>query len=289
VYDVLHEKMNTCKKPIYPVLPSVVQAAAAVNHFLSFGRINFTDEVSLGNALCKVHSTPKPFPEAVELNINRDLVRLVIDNNESGYLKPEDVQSLLKAAGINHSQQTVVQSKEQAIKFATRIGYPVVMKVVGPVHKSDVGGVRLFVGDAEEVEQNFEELMKIPDASGVMVQQMLKGQEVFIGAKSEKDFGHVVLCGLGGIYIEVFKDISYALTPISLEEAEYMIRSIKAYDIIKGIRGREGVNEAMFREAIIRVSALLREAPEIAEMDINPLLGTQSYVMAVDARILLKK
>lgn len=289
VYDVLHEKMNSCKKPIYPVLPSVVQAAAAVNHFLSLGRINFTDEVSLGNALCKIHSTPKPFPEAEELNINRDLVRLVIDNNESGYLKPDDVQSLLKAAGLSHSQQKLVETKEQAVKVANRIGYPVVMKVVGPVHKSDVGGVRLYVNDAEEVERNYEELMKIEDATGVMIQQMVKGQEVFIGAKREKGFGHVVLCGLGGIYIEVFKDISYALTPISLEEAEYMIRSIKGYDIIKGIRGREGVNESLFKEAIIRVSALLREAPEIAEMDINPLLGTQSYLMAVDARILLTK
>lgn len=289
VYDVLHEKMKTCKKPIYPVLPSVVQAAEAVDHFLSLGRINFTDEVSLGNALCKVNKTPLPFPEAMLPEINTELIRIVIDNASNGYLTPQEIQQLFKAAGIEMTAQRTAVNKEEAIKFAKMIGYPLVMKVIGPVHKSDVGGVRLFINSKAEVETVFDELMKIEDAQGVVIQRMQKGIEVFAGTKREPNFGHIILCGLGGIFIEVFKDIAYGLSPLGKEEALYMIRSIKAYGMIKGVRGKEGVNEMMFADVIVRLSALLQAAPEIQELDINPLLGTQSYITAVDARILINK
>jgi len=289
VYDVLDEKMKTSKKPIYPVLPSVVQAADAVYHFLSLGRINFTDEVSLGNALCKIHNTPKPFEKPILPEINTELVRIVIDNADNGYLSPSDIQQLFKAADISMTQQRTTTTKEDALKYAKIIGFPIVMKVIGPIHKSDVGGVRLNVSSKNEVELVFDELMKIEDAYGVVMQKMMKGLEVFIGAKREPKFGHVILCGLGGIFVEVFKDIAYGLAPISLDEALFMIRSIKAYPMIQGIRGKEGVNEKMFAEVIVKLSALLKAAPEIQELDINPLLGTQSYVTAVDARILVNK
>jgi acetyltransferase len=127
--------------------------------------------------------------------------------------------------------------------------------------------------------------MAIEGATGVIIQQMLKGNELFIGAKKEQDFGHIILFGLGGIFIEVFKDITYGLAPVGYEEALYMIRNIKAYGIIKGVRGREGVNEELLADRIVRLSALLQAAPEITELDLNPLLGGKDFVTVVDGRI----
>ncbi len=118
---------------------------------------------------------------------------------------------------------------------------------------------------------------------------MLKGTELFIGAKYEDKFGHVVLCGLGGIFVEVLKDISSGLAPLTYAEANSMIRSLRAYKIIQGTRGQAGVNESLFAETIVRLSTLLRFATEIKEMDINPLLGTPQSLVAVDARIRIKK
>lgn len=287
VYDVLHEKMNTCRKPIYPVLPSVVQAAKAVNHFLSLGRINFTDEVSLGKALCKVYFTPKPFPEAKLPVINKSSVRWIIDNSPKGYLSPEKIQGMLDAAGISRAKEDLVYNLEEAVESAKLIGYPVAMKVIGPVHKSDVGGVILNLQNKSQVESAFYDLMAIEGATGVIIQQMLKGIELFIGAKKEQDFGHIILFGLGGIFIEVFKDITYGLAPVSYEEARYMIRNIKAYGIIKGVRGKEGVNEELLADRIVRLSALLQAAPEISELDLNPVICGKDYVTVVDGRIKL--
>ncbi len=175
------------------------------------------------------------------------------------------------------------------IEFANRIGYPLVAKVVGPVHKSDVGGVIVGIQNENELTAAFEKLMRIDQAKAVLIQQMASGTEIFIGAKKEDKFGHLVLCGIGGIFIEVLKDFSYALTPISEQEAFSMIRSLRSYKLIQGVRGKEGVNEQIFADYIQRVSALLQVAPEISEMDINPLLGSQKALIAVDARIKIEK
>ena len=173
--------------------------------------------------------------------------------------------------------------------FARRCGFPVVAKVVGPVHKSDVGGVVLNIKGEQHLALEFDRMMQIPDAKAIMVQPMLKGTELFIGAKYEEKFGHVVLCGLGGIFVEVLKDVSSGLAPLSYEEAYSMIHSLRAYKIIQGTRGQKGVNEDKFAEIIVRLSTLLRFATEIKEMDINPLLATQKAVVAVDARIRIEK
>ena len=175
------------------------------------------------------------------------------------------------------------------LAFARRAGFPVVAKVVGPVHKSDIGGVVLNIKSEQHLALEFDRMMQLPEVTAVMVQPMLKGTELFIGAKYEEKFGHVVLCGLGGIFVEVLKDVSSGLAPLSYEEAYSMIRSLRAYKIIKGTRGQKGVNEDKFAEIIVRLSTLLRFATEIKEMDINPLLATDKHVIAVDARIRIEK
>ena len=163
------------------------------------------------------------------------------------------------------------------------------MKVVGPVHKSDVGGVVLNVKDNETIVREFDRLMKIKDTYAVLMGEMISGTEVFIGAKREDKFGHMVLAGLGGIFIEVLHDVNASLSPVSKNEAEYMIKNLKSYKIIEGVRGQEGINQEIFAEQIQRISALVEAAPEIFEMDLNPLLGNMKYVKAVDARIRIEK
>lgn len=183
--------------------------------------------------------------------------------------------------------EKVSPSKEELIAFASQIGYPVVAKVVGPIHKSDVGGVALNIRTAEHLALEYDRMMRIPDAKGVMVQKMLKGTELFIGAKYEERFGHVVLCGLGGIFVEVLKDVSSGLAPLSYAEAYSMIHSLRGYKIIKGTRGQKALNEQKYAEIIVRLSTLLRFATEIKEIDLNPLLADEQDVVTVDARILL--
>ncbi|MFW5962753.1 MAG: acetate--CoA ligase family protein [Bacteroidota bacterium] len=290
VYDVLDSKMKESKKPIYPILPSIINVKDEIDHFISKGRITFPDEVLFGRALAKVYHTPEPVPEQIDIpEIDKQSIRNIIDDADNGYLEPVKVQQLLDAAGVKRAGEAVVDNKDDAVNEAERLGLPVVMKVVGPVHKSDVGGVALNINDRESVAKEFERMIKIKDTTGILIQPMLKGTEIFIGAKEEPKFGHMVLCGLGGIFIEVLKDVNMAMAPVHKDEANKMIRELKSYGIIKGTRGQEGVNEDEFAEAIMRISALVDTAPEIAEMDLNPLLGNTKEVVAVDARIRIDK
>jgi acetyltransferase len=195
------------------------------------------------------------------------------------------VSQLLDAAGIPRAKEIVVSNIQEIDSALREISYPLVMKVVGPIHKTDVGGVVLNVETKEQLLSEFARLMKIQDAKGVLLQPMLSGLELFIGGKKEGDFGHLVTAGLGGIFVEVLKDIQTALSPITFDEALTMIHNLKGYKLVKGVRGSKGVDENVFANIIQRVSALMTIAPEIAEMDINPLLGDGSNVIAVDARI----
>ena len=295
MYDVLHEKMLHCKKPIFPILPSINTAGAEVGAevaaFLAKGHVNFADEVTLGTALSRIMNAPRPANNEIELfGVDVPRIRRIIDSIPAdGYIAPHYVQALLRSAGIPIVEEFVSDNKEEVLAFARRTGFPVVAKVVGPVHKSDVGGVVLNIKSEQHLALEFDRMMQIPEASAIMVQPMLKGTELFIGAKYEEKFGHVVLCGLGGIFVEVLKDISSGLAPLSYEEAYSMIHSLRAYKIIKGTRGQKGVNEDKFAEIIVRLSTLLRFATEIKEMDINPLLATEKQVIAVDARIRIEK
>lgn len=291
MYDVLHEKMQTCRKPIFPILPSVNTAGAEVAAFLARGHVNFADEVTLGTMLSRIVNTPKPASNEIELfGVDVPRIRRIIDSiPESGYIEPHYVQALLRSAGIPVVEEFVSVNKEEILAFARRTGFPVVVKVVGPVHKSDVGGVALNIKSVQHLALEFDRMIQIPGVKEILVQPMLKGTELFIGAKYEEKFGHVVLCGLGGIFVEVLKDVSSGLAPLSYEEAYSMIRSLRAYPIIKGTRGQGGVNEDKFAEIIVRLSSLLRFATEIKEMDINPLLATKTAVTAVDARIRIEK
>ena len=294
VYDLLDEKMKTCKKPIFPVLPSIINVKDEINDFIAKGRINFPEECVLGNALCKVYHTPKPQPEKVEVpQIDVARIRKTVERCKDGYMEIADYNELLDAAGISRKKSVEVSKKEDALAFAKEVGcskdVPLVMKVVGPLHKSDVGGVTLGVKDLDTVAKEFDRLIVIPETYAVEMYPMLDGTDVYIGAIRDPKFGHQIFFGLGGIFIEVLKDVQSALAPITAAEAKEMLKQLKGYKILQGVRGQEGVNLDLYAEQVARVSALVQAAPEIAEMDLNPLLGNPRYVTAVDARIRLEK
>ena len=291
VYDVLDKKIRECKKPIFPILPSISTAGPEVQEFLSRGHVNFSDEVTLATALTQIMHTPEPADQQIQIHgVDVPRIRKIIDGiDENGYIAPHLVHQLLESAGIPTVPEFVSADRSEILAFADQCGYPVVAKVVGPVHKSDVGGVALNIRSKEVLAAEFDRMMQIPDATAVMVQKMIKGTELFIGAKYEPRFGHVVLCGLGGIFVEVLKDVSSGLAPLTYPEVESMIHTLRGYKILQGTRGQSGINCQKYAEIIVRLSTLLRFATEIKEMDINPLLADERDVVAVDARILVEK
>ncbi len=290
VYDLLDEKMKSSRKPVFPVLPSVLTAEKEVKAFVEKGRVYFPDEVILGEALSRVYHTPKPAPEKVaQPAVDKKQIRAIVEAAADGYLAPEKVSALLDAAGISRAKEFTTSRKEEVVKLAEEVGFPLVMKVVGPLHKSDVGGVSLNIRDNKKLLSEMERMMQIEGAKGVLIQPMLSGTELFAGVKKEDKFGHLILFGLGGIFIEVLKDVRTTLSPLGKDEALAELKKLKSYKIIQGIRGMEGVDETLFADILTRLLALVEAAPEIVEMDLNPLLGNQKQVVAVDARIRITK
>jgi acetyltransferase len=290
IYDLLHKKIQECDKPLYPILPSIASSHTELEYFLSKGHVNFPDEVVLGRALTKISNTPYPADEKIFLkDIDVPLVREIIDKSPTGYLEPDIIQKLLAAASIPTVEEAVVKTKKELFALADKAGFPLALKVVGHVHKSDVGGVTLNIKSKTHLEAEFNRMIRIEGVKAVLVQRMLTGNELFIGAKYEPRFGHIILCGLGGIFVEVLGDLSSGLAPLTYSEANSMIRSLKSYRIIRGTRGKPGINEQKFAEIIVRLSSLLRFATEIKEMDLNPLIGSPEALTVVDARIRIEK
>lgn len=290
VYDILHQKMKTCKKPIYPILPSVINVKDDVAYFLSHGNVNFPDEVLLGTALTKIYNTPKPSTDQIFLDgVDVPRIRKIIDETSDGYQSPEVIHQLFEAASIPMAKERVISKETDLEEAVQAVGFPLVMKVVGPVHKTDVGGVTLNIHSMQTAKKEFKRMLKIKDATGVLLAEMLSGTELFIGAKYEPPFGHIVLCGLGGIFVEAIQDITSGLAPLSFDEANSMINGLRGYKMLEGFRGTKAVDKHEYASIIVRLSSMLRFATEIKEIDINPLLAEGNKIVAVDARIRIEK
>ena len=286
VYNVLSVKLDVCKKPIFPVLPSVVNAHKEINTFLDKGNINFPDEVVLGRALPQVFKTPKPIPKDLVLPlIDTETIREVIDSVDNGYLGPRNTAKILDAAGIPRVKEVFESDKEKLLSKFQKKNFPLVLKVIGPLHKSDVKGVILNITTMKKAAKAFDKLMEIPNARVVLAQPMIPGLELFIGVNKEEGFNHTIVCGLGGVFVEILKDISAGLSPLSKFEINKMISSLRGYEMLKGARGKKGINIEIFKDIIQRVSALVEVAPEIIELDMNPLIGTEKEIITVDVRI----
>lgn len=290
VYEVIDRKIKTCKKPIFPVMPSISTAAEEVRQFREKGNVVFFDEVLLGQSLVKLRNTPPPAnQESLPEGENVQMVRALIRDAQSGYLDEKTVFALLLAAGIPTIDTHKVHTLEELHDLVKTLDFPLVMKASGPLHKSDVGGVVTGISDTEALGREFDRLMKIKDATGVIVQPQLSGIELFLGGSFEPGFGPLLMCGLGGIFVEVIKDVQVGLALLSHHEAKRMISSLKSYPILKGIRGKEGVDLEEFADIMVRLSVLLEHAPEIKEIDLNPLIGKGRNIKVVDARIRIER
>ncbi len=210
------------------------------------------------------------------------------------YLTEPESKAVLSAYGLRCVDAHLAKTPKQAVKVAEKIGYPIVMKIVSRdvIHKSDMGGVRLNLKDEKEVKTAFEEIEKTfkdKGMQGVSVQKMAdKGIEVIIGVTWDETFGHVVMFGLGGIFVDVFDDVSFRSIPLDERDAEQMVKETKGYKILQGYRGKKADLE-MLKYLILRVSDFVQKFPMIEEMDLNPVFLYESGYKIVDARIILQK
>jgi acyl-CoA synthetase (NDP forming) len=202
------------------------------------------------------------------------------------YLPEHKSKDLLERYGIKTAKCIPAQSEDDAIKAARKIGFPVVMKIFseGLVHKSDVGGVILDLRNEDEVREAFRRLMEIEGVEGVNVQPMLeRGVEVIIGVFEDKQFGKAIMFGLGGIFVEIYNDVSFRILPITEKDAEEMIREVRGYRILDGYRGFKADVEALIK-LIVRISEVA-EGERIKEMDLNPVFVYERGYAVADARI----
>jgi acyl-CoA synthetase (NDP forming) len=209
--------------------------------------------------------------------------------------------TVLEAYGFRIPQSHLAETPEEAVEVAEEIGYPVVLKIASPdiLHKTDVGGVRVNLGSAEAVRDAFDLMVYragryAPGARiwGCQVQEMApRGREVLLGMSRDPQFGPLVAFGLGGIYVEALKDVAFRVAPFSRQEADEMIREIRAYPLLEGVRGEPPADHEAMVDALMRVSRLVTDFPEIVELDINPLIVFDEGrgAMAIDMRLVLAR
>ena len=287
VFDMIHEKMQTSKKPIFPVLPSLQNARNEIKEFVAKDHVFFPDEVLFGNALERAYTVQQNGCMTKEsgFNVDETSIRQMLQDVSSGYLSPNKVNQLLTAVGIPTIPEYVCSTESELLNAVNKITYPAVLKAVGPIHKSDVGGIILNIDGENALKKAFKKIMEIPGTTAALLQPMTKGIELFVGAKRELPFGHLVLFGSGGIYVEVLKDVKTCLAPVTVDEALEEIVDLKLYKLLKGVRNQPGIPIGQFAEIVQKVSLLVGIIPEIIEMDLNPLIGNGRGISCVDARI----
>jgi len=210
-----------------------------------------------------------------------------------------EAKQVIKDAGIKVAPTQLAKTQKEAAALSHVMGYPVVLKIASAdiIHKTDAGGVRVGLKNAAEVKQAYAEIVtaardKFPQAKidGVSVQAMARpGVEIIIGMNKDAQFGPVIMFGLGGVFVEVLKDVSFRLIPIDKRDAEEMIKEIKGYALLNGYRGQEPADIASLVDVLLKVSTLVEKTPEIKELDLNPVFAYKDSAVAVDARIVLEE
>lgn len=244
-----------------------------------------------------------PFGKILSFEVNKKKAEKIFTKakeKSEANLTTEETREVLSAYGFSLPQRIVTETSREAISAANSLGYPVVMKIVSPdiLHKSDVGGVKVGITEKSQVARSFEDLISnakrfMPEAliMGVTVEEMIApGKEVVLGSSRDPSFGPLLMFGLGGIYVEVLKDVSFRIAPLTFSEAELMIKEIRSYPILKGVRGEEPSDLIAVRESLLRLSQLVTDFSEILEIDINPLmiLPAGKGAVVIDSRLTIK-
>jgi acyl-CoA synthetase (NDP forming) len=225
----------------------------------------------------------------------------IIDNvlkNGRTVLTEVESKQLVAEAGIPVIETKLATTKAEAISMSKKLGFPVVLKIVSPdiIHKSDIGGVKLGLANATQVGKAYTEIMaaakkanKKADIQGISVQKMARpGVEVIMGMSKDAQFGPVLMFGLGGVFVEVLKDVAFRIVPLNRRDASQMIREIKGYPLLEGYRGQEPANITVLEDLLLKLSDFVDKNPKIKEMDLNPIFAYKDRALAVDARVILE-
>ncbi len=287
IYREIAKAMDTCPIPIMPMLSSITSCREEIKEMIDLGKIYLPDEVPLAQALAKIAGWQCPQDALPDLDGYDKIAIAKALEGQTDILSPETVEQVIKGCGFKLPEQCEVRDDKKLATSCDVIGFPLVMKVIGPLHKSDVGGVKVGIQNMAQAKEAWDALMAIPDAKGALLQTMIQGTEVIAGASREGEFGHLIMFGLGGIYVEVLKDVQFGLAPLSPRESMNMIQGINSYAVLEGVRGEAGMDIAMLSDYLQRLGRLVTDFPQIREIDLNPIKGTEKALYAVDARIII--
>ncbi|WP_448589336.1 acetate--CoA ligase alpha subunit [Thermodesulfobium sp.] len=290
------------KKPIFSIFMGGKTIAGAVKYLMENSVPNYSFPERAAFVFRSMHERKiwlsKPEPVYKKFDTKFDLAAKSLRSPERSKrpsLGDWEVREVFEGYGFNLPKTLLATTSLEASDFAEKLGFPVVMKIASPdiLHKTDVGGVKVGLKSKDEVIRAFDDIMisarrYFPDAEiwGVTIQQMLPpGKDVIIGSVKDPQFGHMIMFGLGGIYVEVLKDVSFRIVPVSEIDAINMIKEIKSFKLLSGTRGEKGVDQNAIVDAILRVSNLVTDFPEIVELDINPLRVFEEGAVAIDMRL----
>ncbi len=307
--NAVGEISKSSDKPIISSFMGEAQVKPGVNILEGYGVPNypFPERAALAfKAMSEYRQVlNRPEPKFIEYEVDKNTTRKVLDEvraEERLSIGDAEARQILTAYGLQIPQSEIADTPEQAIDLARKIGYPVVLKIASPdiLHKTDVGGVKVGLNSPEDVRDAFELMTYraqryVPRAHlwGCLVQEMVPegGQEVLVGMNRDPQFGPLITFGLGGIYVETLKDVTFRVAPFSIQEAEEMLNEIRAHALLDGVRGQPPLDKAAIIDAIMRVAQLVQDFPEIVELDISPLVvyPEGQGAIAIDMRLVLKE
>lgn len=281
VYDTLARKQKSCTKPIFAVLPSVMNAKTEMETFINQGNICFTDEVIFGEALSAVINQPI----ACQTSTTHAISTNYITSQQAEFLTPDNVNELLDQYKISRAKEFCINTIYELEHIAGCLTFPVVAKASGLIHKTESGGVITHINSFGQLTSAFNQLMAIDGCTAIIIQPQISGFELYIGAKREPGYPPLMVFGAGGIHLEMFKDVVSVLTPVSTPEVLDHLKKLKCFTVFKGFRGMAPVNANQFADIIVSVAEMMLHESSIIEMDLNPLIASDKTIISVDARI----
>jgi len=224
--------------------------------------------------------------------LTQEMKNIILSSKVKGWVSEPQAKRLLSLAGLDVPRFFLARGVDEAIRFAKEIDYPIVGKVVSPkvIHKSDKNGVEVGIDSERKVREAFHRFSKIEGFEGMMVEEMLSGLELIIGAKNDYQFGPVILFGIGGVWVEIYRDIILKMAPLGQRDIDSMMRCIKARPLLEGYRGSNPVNFKELNKLILTFSDLVMNLEsDIESIDLNPVFCSSDECVVADVRILLKK
>ena len=223
--------------------------------------------------------------------MNNNVKRIIEISNAHGWVLETDSKKLLSEYDLPVTTYGFATNYDECLNFVEKNGFPVVCKVVSPdiVHKSDVGGVVVGIDNNEELLRTFEKFKQLKGFQGVLIEKMVSGLELIIGASNDEQFGPVVLVGLGGVSVEIYKDTSMGMAPLSDSDIDEMLHSLKCYKLLEGYRGSKGINIKKLKEVLLKFSYMVMDLKDYFEsIDLNPVICNENQCIIADARIILR-